>query len=232
MKNLIRTLTRRFMPRRLVPGKSLGAILALVVAAGMTAGMTAAPALAQRALSPQDQADLARVEAYFNQLTTVQSAFIQASSSGHIAQGQLWIKRPGRVRFEYAPPSPILITADGLWLTYQDNELEQTSRVPLATSAIGVIVDDEVSFDEDLTVESITRESNVLRITVSRDTVLEQGRVTLTFQDQPLTLKQWVVEDSRGTQVKVALLNPVFGVEIPAKVFRPNAYEREADQNR
>jgi outer membrane lipoprotein-sorting protein len=225
MKNLIRTLARRLAPSK-PPGHKL---LALIVAVGMTA---TGPAFAQRALSAQDQADLARVEAYFNQLTTVQSSFIQASSSGHIAQGQLWIKRPGRVRFEYAPPSPILITADGLWLTYQDNELEQTSRVPLATSAIGVIVDDEVSFDEDLTVENITRESNVLRITVSRDTLLEQGRVTLTFQDQPLTLKQWVVEDSRGTQVKVALLNPIFGVEIPAKTFRPNTYEREADQNR
>jgi outer membrane lipoprotein-sorting protein len=192
-------------------------------------GLTVAPGLR---LSAADKADLKRVEDYFNTLTTVKSSFIQASSTGYIAQGMLWIKRPGRVRFEYAPPSPILITADGIWLTYQDNELEQTSRVPLATTAIGVIVDDTVKFDEDLTVEAVIRENNVLRVTVSRDTLLEQGKVTLTFQDQPFSLKQWVVQDAQGVEVKVALLDPVFGVDIPAKTFVPNAYERPADQNR
>ena len=183
-------------------------------------------------LSAADRADLQRIQDYFNAMTTVKSSFIQASSSGNIAQGMLWIKRPGRVRFEYAPPSPILITADGLWLTYQDNELEQTSRVPLATSAIGVIVDDSVMFDDDLTVEAIVRENNVLRVTVSRDTLLEQGKVTLTFQDRPFALKQWVVQDAQGVEVKVALLDPVFGIDIPAKTFTPNAYERGSDKGR
>jgi outer membrane lipoprotein-sorting protein len=198
------------------------------------------PAVAQDAvsvapglrLSAADRADLQRVENYFNAMTTVQSSFIQASSSGYIAQGMLWIKRPGRVRFEYAPPSPILITADGIWLTYQDNELEQTSRVPLATSAIGVIVDDTVVFDDDLTVEAVIRENNVLRVTVSRDTLLEQGKVTLTFQDKPFALKQWVVQDAQGIEVKVALLDPVFGIDIPAKTFVPNSYDRGADKGR
>ena len=55
-------------------------------------------------LSAADRADLQLVENYFNAMTTVQSSFIQASSSGYFAQGMLWIKRPGRVRFEYAPP--------------------------------------------------------------------------------------------------------------------------------
>ncbi|MCR9175084.1 MAG: outer membrane lipoprotein carrier protein LolA [Alphaproteobacteria bacterium] len=216
--------------------------LTTVLAAALLAAPAAlpGPALAQEAfsvapglrLSQADKADLRRVENYFNAMTTVRSNFIQASSTGYIAQGTVWIQRPGRVRFEYAPPSPILITADGLWLTYQDNELEQTSRVPLATSAIGVIVDDTVAFDEDLRVEAVIRENNVLRVTVSRDTLLEQGKVTLTFQEQPFALKQWVVQDAQGVEVKVALLDPVFGVDIPAKTFTPNSFERNADQGR
>jgi len=184
-------------------------------------------------LSAQDRADLRRVEDYFNNLTTVRSTFLQASSTGNIAQGRVWMQRPGRLRFEYADPSPILITADGLWLTYQDNELEQTTQVPLSESAVGILVDEQVSFDdEDLEVESVSRESNVLRVTLTRDTTLEEGRLTLTFQDRPLTLKQWVVEDAQGVEVKVALLNPEFGVDLPARLFRPNTFERPGDQGR
>ena len=104
--------------------------------------------------------------------------------------------------------------------------------MPLATSAIGVIVDDTVVFDDDLTVEAVIRENNVLRVTVSRDTLLEQGKVTLTFQDKPFALKQWVVQDAQGIEVKVALLDPVFGIDIPAKTFVPNSYDRGADKGR
>lgn len=213
--------------------KTIAFRLAALVLAGLLAvTLAAGPARAQDGLSAQDRADLDRIEDYFNRLTTVRSTFLQASSTGHVAQGTLWIRRPGRVRFEYAPPSPILITADGTWLTYQDNELEQTSRIPLSSSAIGIIVDDEVAFGDDLAVEQVSRDANVLRVTVSRDTAFEQGRVTLTFQDRPLSLKQWVVEDAQGVQVRVALLDPVFGVDIPASTFVPNTFERGADQNR
>ncbi|NQW12338.1 MAG: outer membrane lipoprotein carrier protein LolA [Alphaproteobacteria bacterium] len=177
----------------------------------------------------QDKADIQRVERYFNGLTTVRSTFLQASSTGHVAQGMFWLSRPGRLRFEYEEPSPILITADGLWLTYQDNELQQTTQIPLFTSPLGVLVDDAVVLGEDLVVETITRQSNVLRLRLRQRDDPEQGVVTLVFQDRPLSLKQWVIEDAQGIEVKVALLNPVFGLELPASLWRPNDFERQAD---
>src|SRR3546814_2319833 len=98
----------------------------------------------------------------------MKSSFLQSSSTGHVARGTVWLRRPGRMRFEYDPPSPILITADGVLVTYQDLELKQTSQVPLFTSPLSVLVDDRVRFDKSLIVEAVQKESNVLRIAVRR----------------------------------------------------------------
>lgn len=179
--------------------------------------------------SAQDKVDIQRVEQYFNGLTTVRSTFLQASSTGNVAQGVFWLSRPGRLRFEYEAPSPILITADGLWLTYQDNELQQTTQLPLNASPLGVLVDDKVVLGEDLVVETITRQSNVLRLRLRQRDDPEQGVVTLVFQDRPLSLKQWVIEDAQGVEVKVALLDPVFGLELPPTLWRPTDFGRQAD---
>src|SRR3546814_3128128 len=106
------------------------------------------------------------------------------------------------MRFEYDPPSPILITADGVLVTYQDLELKQTSQVPLFTSPLSVLVDDRVRFDKSLIVEAVQKESNVLRIAVRQRDEPDQGYVTLVFQDKPLALKQWTVVDAQQVSVK------------------------------
>ncbi|HEY9567434.1 MAG TPA: outer membrane lipoprotein carrier protein LolA [Thalassobaculum sp.] len=173
------------------------------------------------ALSAEDRADVARVEAYLNGITSMKSSFLQSSSTGHVARGTVWLRRPGRMRFEYDPPSPILITADGVLVTYQDLELKQTSQVPLFTSPLSVLVDDRVRFDKSLIVEAVQKESNVLRIAVRQRDEPDQGYVTLVFQDKPLALKQWTVVDAQQVSVKVALLDPDFGVKIPNGLFRP-----------
>ncbi len=182
------------------------------------------------ALSAEDRADIARVEQYFNGLSTLRSTFLQASSTGHVARGIVWLSRPGRMRFEYAPPSPVLITADGFWLTYQDNELEQTTQIPLGASPLGVLVDEDVSLTGDLVVEQITRQANVLRVRLRQRDDPDQGTVVLAFQNRPLSLKQWVITDSQGVEVKVSLLDPVFGLDLPASLWRPNDFEAPADQ--
>src|SRR3546814_15920621 len=72
------------------------------------------------ALSAEDRADVARVEAYLNGITSMKSSFLQSSSTGHVARGPVWLRRPGRLRLEYDPPPPIHITADGVLVTRSD----------------------------------------------------------------------------------------------------------------
>lgn len=205
----------------------LAALLFTVAAAGAVAGMPA-PAAAQ-GLTADQKAEVKRIEEYFNQLTTLRSTFLQASSTGLVARGVVWMQRPGRMRFEYAPPSPVLITADGIWLTYQDNDLEQTTQIPLITSPLSVLVSDEVDLMDELVVEDVQKGSNVIRLQLRQRDDPDQGNVILTFQDKPLSLKQWIITDAQGVEVKVALLDPIFGLDLPADLWRPNDFGRKSD---
>lgn len=203
----------------------LAALLVTVAAAGI-AGSD--PAAAQ-GLTAEQRAEVKRVETYFNNLTSMRSTFLQASSTGLVARGVVWLERPGRMRFEYAPPSPVLITADGIWLTYQDNDLEQTTQIPLISSPLSVLVSDDVDLMDELIVQDVQKDSNVIRLQLRQRDDPDQGNVILTFQDKPLSLKQWIITDAQGVEVKVALLDPVFGLDLPPDLWRPNDFGRKSD---
>src|SRR3546814_7666555 len=103
----------------------------LVLAAGLCAATLAlaaplpASAAQQAALSPDDVATLGRVERYLNDIKTLQGRFVQTSSNGAYAEGAVYLDRPGHMRFDYDPPTPVLIIANGLSLLYYDEELKE-----------------------------------------------------------------------------------------------------------
>lgn len=205
------------------------ALTGMLFAAGLLAATTPTNPATAASLSAEDRADIARVESYFNGITSMRSNFLQASSTGNVAKGVVWLRRPGRMRFEYDPPSPVLITSDGNLLTYQDLELKQTNQIPLFTSPLAMLVDDRVKFGDELIVDGVRKESNVLRITVRQRSEPDQGHVILVFQDKPLSLKQWTIVDAQQVSVKVALLDPEFGVTIPNQLFRPEDFGKPGD---
>ncbi len=200
------------------------ALMGVAIAAGLLAGPAAAAEL-----TAEDKANVARVERYFNSITSMRSSFLQASSTGLVARGTVWLRRPGRMRFEYEPPSPVLITSDGILITYQDVELQQTNQIPLFTSPLAVLVDERVEFGDQLVVDAVESQSNVLRLRVRQRDEPDQGHVTLVFQDNPLALKQWTIVDAQQVSVKVALLDPEFGIDIPNQLFRPLDFGKPGD---
>src|SRR3546814_16315683 len=110
---------------RLVSTALTGALIAAVLAlAPPPLNLLSVASADAAALSAEDRADVARVEAYLNGITSMKSSFLQSSSTGHVARGTVWLRRPGRMRFEYDPPSPILITAAGVLVPSQDPELK------------------------------------------------------------------------------------------------------------
>ena len=98
-------------------------------AAARLSAVAAATPPAAVALTPQDNADLQRIAAYLDSIRTMYAKFRQVASGGAVGTGQLWMARPGRMRFEYDPPSPILLLADMFYVYYVDKELSQMSKV-------------------------------------------------------------------------------------------------------
>jgi outer membrane lipoprotein-sorting protein len=175
---------------------------AATIAFGLTL-LAAVPAWA--GLSERDQADIARVEAYLNSMTSLKAKFLQIGPDGALSEGILWLRRPGRMRFEYSAPTPILVVADGLFLVFADTELGQVDRIPLASTPIAILVDDPVSLSGAVTVSAVERDPGSLRLTLHDAARPREGQIVLVFADGPLMLRQWRVIDARDQITSVSL---------------------------
>lgn len=196
--------------RVLAPIALLLALLALPAAAQQPRGAV---------LSAEDKADIARIEAYVNNLRALKANFLQLNSNGGVARGTFYLQRPGKMRFEYEPPTPVLMVADGTFLVYYDSMLQQVSYLPLGSTPIGILVRDQIRLSGDLTVTGITREANTIRVAVRQTKDWDQGELTLVFSDNPLKLEQWTVLDGQRQTTRVTLINPENTPRLDAKLF-------------
>lgn len=170
-------------------------------------------------LSLDNKEDVARVEAYLNNITTFKARFLQINAEGKIAEGDVFLRRPGRARFEYEPPAQILVVADGTWLIFHDKELEETTRLPLYSTPISVLLKEDVVLAGDVTVTSVEKEANTLRINIIDTEEPEEGGITLVFSDKPLQLRKWLVTDAQGNSTSVTLSDMQRSIQIEPELF-------------
>jgi outer membrane lipoprotein-sorting protein len=178
--------------------------------------LLAAPAGAQQ-LTPDDVAAVARVEAYFNQIKTLKARFTQVGARGEIAEGWFYLSRPNRLRFEYDPPVPVMVVADGFRLIYYDKQLDQENAWPVAGTPLGPILADTVALQK--MVRRVEREPGSLRITLVDPGRADEGSITLVFTDQPLELRQWTVIDAAGLSTILSLTNAEINTRVDADLF-------------
>ena len=187
-------------------------------AARLSAAATAAAPPAGVALTAQDNADLQRIAGYLNSIRTMYAKFRQIASGGGIATGQLWMARPGRMRFEYDPPSPILLLADMFYVYYVDKELIQVSKVGLKSTPAWLLLRDPITFS-DLIVTRFERGPNTIRLTVVEKAEPDNGSLTMVFSENPLALQQWSIVDQQRKTTTVSLYDERFGVALDPKLF-------------
>jgi outer membrane lipoprotein-sorting protein len=177
-------------------------------------------ALAQpRPLSDRDRADVARAEAWLNRLSSLKARFVQIAQNGASAEGTGWIVRPGRMRFEYDPPDPLLLVASHGQFFYFDRQLKQATTLPLGATPLGMLLRDDLKLSGDVTISRVERGGGLLRITLFRTGKPAEGSLTLVFGEDPIELKQWAVVDAQGQQTRVSLFQTEFGARFPAMLF-------------
>ena len=179
----------------------------------------ALPATAAGPLSPQDRADLIRVERYLNDLGTLQSRFVQANPDGSHSEGTMYLQRPGKLRFEYDPPDPYLIVAHGKWFIWVDKELEEATYLPVDKTPAYFIVKKDIRFGGKLRVASFQNRDKVIRLELEQADEPDAGRVTMIFTDAPLQLRKWQVVDAQGNLTDTTLINPNFDVPLNEALF-------------
>jgi outer membrane lipoprotein-sorting protein len=172
-----------------------------------------------QAPGPNDAADIARVEAYLNSITTMSARFVQVAPHGGHAEGRIWLQRPGLLRFEYDPPVKDFIVVTGLFLVHWDGELKTSKHIPVSNTPLAFLLTDRISLAGEVMVKAIERRSSTLRLTVANRADPAAGSVTLVFEDRPLQLRQWSVIDAQGQVTNIAFANQQFGQAIERKLF-------------
>ena len=170
-------------------------------------------------LTAADKADVARIEGYLNGMSSVKASFQQYTASEGLSFGRIFLRRPGRLRVEYDPPSEILLIADGTLLSYYDAELNHIEQVPLNLSPMWFLLRENVKLGGDVTITTFKRSADTVLIGLVQSDEPDAGSVLLELGDKPLELRQWTITDSAGSQVRVGLYNAEFGVPLDNALF-------------
>ena len=181
----------------------LAAALALAFPV-MVQAETARPA----SLDQADQADLKRIEDYLQGIHTLKASFDQTDPDGTVVSGELYMSRPGKMRFEYAPPSQLLIVSDGNYVGVDDLEMRQVTYYPVASTPVWFLLRESIRMSGDVTVTKFERGFDSLRVTAVQTNGPENGSITLVFGDHPLELVKWDVLDPSRQLTSIALSDP------------------------
>ncbi|MDR3448257.1 MAG: outer membrane lipoprotein carrier protein LolA [Alphaproteobacteria bacterium] len=167
----------------------------------------AAPSAKPATLTPQDKADLTRMENYLNGLKNIAADFIQVDDAGGILHGEIAISRPGKMRVDYEPPDKDFIIADGSFVHIWNDDLKSQTNVEEGSSLAEFILRDPVRMAGDVTVTQFKHMPAKMEVTLVQSSDPAAGSLTLVFEDRPLLLRQWKVIDPQGHTTGVSLQN-------------------------
>jgi len=194
----------------------IGLLSALTVAAG-------AIAPARAALSPDDKALVDKAAAYLESLNQDKGRFTQTDPHGNVSQGELYLKRPGMIRFQYDPPSRLVVVSDGKRVKVADPRLKTVNSYPLSATPLSVFLSQHIRLDRGVVVDQVIRTTYGFEI-VAHQGKLRDGTLAMVFAEKPtMRLMEWTVQDAQGgrTRVQVPDLQPTQGLS--DLLFRANA---------
>jgi outer membrane lipoprotein-sorting protein len=191
--------------------------LALSLAVFAAPGAIAAPPAAGLP-ELEDQARVGRARAYLMGLVNAMGRFTQTDAQGHITIGMVYLKRPGRARFEYDPPSGLVVAANGARVAVLNRRLGTLDAYPLAATPLGVLLSRDIRIDKGVEIGGVTVRPGGFAIIAHAAGKRGEGQISLDFSDTPLALTGWDITDAQGAVTKVRLSD--FG---PSKAM-PNAF--------
>lgn len=189
------------------------------LALAATAAAIPAPAAAQQ------QDVLAQVQRHLRAVNTMRARFVETNRAGQSVTGEMYLKRPGKIRFQYEDDVNMLVVSDGRALTFIDYDVRQVQRWPIGDSPLSVLLNP----DRDLSrfARVVSNSSGEVRIRARDPEHPEYGTITINFRrsaDAPggLMLTGWTVLDSQSNLTTIALSNQRFGMQISENTFRYN----------
>jgi outer membrane lipoprotein-sorting protein len=149
-----------------------------------------------------------RVSTYLSSVQTMIGDFVQIGPDGGRTTGKFYIQKPGRVRFEYEPPSLVDVVADGSSVVVRDRRLATQDLYPLSQTPLRFLLADQLDLLRDTNVVAVSRDKDYVSVTIEEHQLLiGTHRLVLTFNAKDMQLRQWTVTDPQGYDTTIAIYN-------------------------
>jgi outer membrane lipoprotein-sorting protein len=167
----------------------------------------------------EEAQDLDKISAWLNGLTTLTAAFVQTSPEGKTAQGTFYLARPGRLRFEYRAPSPLLIVATGGNIYVRNSRLNTVDRTSVSDTPLRLLLADDIDLKRNPAVLAINRMPGALVLHARSSTNRMSENMVITFSAPDIQIREWVVKDLQGDPTSVVLSQVQTGTPLPDTLF-------------
>jgi outer membrane lipoprotein-sorting protein len=176
-----------------------------------------------QAYSDQQKADLDKISAYLNGFQSLKAGFVQISPEGGLDQGEVSIQKPGQIRFEYRPPSPILVVATGGSVYVKNSRLGTRDQYDLSDTPLGLLLNSRVDLKTNKAVIGVTEQNGAIVVRARTTANRNDSNITLVFSTPGIELRQWIVRDDQGGNTTVALQNVQLNAKLDTALFTPPA---------
>ncbi len=177
-----------------------------------------------------DEAVANKLIDYIESIDTLQGDFTQVAPSGAVSEGKFYLRRPGLLRFEYEPPQPLLIVANGGMVYVHDDSLDTTDSYPVGKTPLKFLLGKKIDRD-DAQVVGVDRGVDNVAVTFASDDEETEGDLTLIASAPDFQLRRWIVRDLQGGVTIVTLDNVVPGQRLANRLFEaPDAGGRFLDR--
>jgi outer membrane lipoprotein-sorting protein len=166
-----------------------------------------------------------KISAYLSGIRTLVGNFVQVAADGTKTQGQLYLQKPGRVRFEYDDPSPIQLIADGSSVVVRDRKLATQDLYPLSQTPLRFLLADRVDLAKETNVVGVYTDDVFTTAVIEEEAIGGKHKLMLMFGAKDMILKQWTITDPQGFDTTVAVYNLDTTKKPDPALFKIN-YER------
>jgi outer membrane lipoprotein-sorting protein len=163
-----------------------------------------------------------KVTGYFNQMTELKGVFLQTSADNKRLRGKFYVKQPGRFRFDYNPPSRLVILSDGQYMAIQDFDMKTDDRVELSQTPFRLLLRKDVDLLRDAQILEVNEVDDIIVLALQDRNPDNPGRIKLFLAKKPnLELKEWITTDSQGLDTRVELTEVNKADSLDPALFKP-----------
>ena len=189
--------------------------------------LSGSAAIAGTALTEQQGALLDKVETYLNDMRNLKGEFTQVGPAGTISTGVFYISKPGKMRFEYAPPNPFLVVSDGRWVTVKNEAKNKADQYPVSATPLNLILAENVDLNS-AQIMGVEEKDGAVWVTIESKDKIVPGQLVLIYDLVQSALQQWIVVDGQGRKTTVSIANVESTDSTDPKLFEVQLPNRKA----